>query len=201
MYNNVHSLVYDLGISKEVSLYSPLDFSNIRNLYIDLPFNDHFWLIVPSINQLISLNIERFNNGKARVQLQILLDRAPNLYSLTFKSPYFSPKLLFELKSTTIRRLDLLKCNHWFNKQQCLDLINSSFSKQCEIIFIKIKKRSNILQFIKKLDQLRTLIFQSEDDKWETEENHLIQWLYHHLPSTCSINRDINKQYIQIWIQ
>jgi len=201
MYNCVHSLEYDLGISKEISLYSPLNFSNIRNLYIDLPFNEHFWSIVPSINQLISLNIERFNNGKARIQLQTLLDRSPNLYSLNFKSPYFSPKLLFELKCITIRRLNLLECNHWFNKQQCIDLINSSFSKQCEIIFIKIKKRSNILQFIKKLNQLRTSIFQCEDDKWETEENHLIEWLYHHLSSTCSINRDINKQYIQIWIR
>ena len=44
-------------------------------------------------------------------------------------------------------------------------------------------------------------MFQCEDDKWETDENHIIQWLYQHLPSTCSINRDVNKVDIRIWIR
>jgi hypothetical protein len=197
MYDRVHSFIYDLSISKTISRYSPLDFSNIRNLYIDLPCNEHFWSIVPSINQLIALNIGRFNNNKARCQLQSLLDRAPNLYSLAFKSPCFSPKLLFELKSPTIRELNLIECHHWFNKQQCLALIHSSY----EVLYIKIKKRSTILQLVTKMNQLRTLIFQCEDDQKETEENQLIDWLYQHLPSTCSISKDSNKLNIRIWIR
>jgi len=35
----------------------------------------------------------------------------------------------------------------------------------------------------------------------EIEENHIIEWLYQHLPSTCSIKRDINKLDLQIWIR
>jgi hypothetical protein len=195
-YDNVHSLLL-----KEISVSSPLVFSNIRNLHIDLPFNEHFWSIVPTVNQLISLEIERFNNNKACFQLQTLIDQALNLHSLKFKSSYFSPKLFFQLKNRTIQQLDLYECDHWFNKQQCFALINSSFSIKCEVLFIKIKKRSVILQLVKKMNQLRALIFQCEDDKWETDENHLIQWLYQHLPSTCSINRDVNKVDIRIWIR
>ena len=99
-YDYVHSLI---NFKRKISFHSSLVFQNIRNLHIDLPFNEHFWSIVPTINQLISLKIERFNNNKACLQLQTLLDQSPNLYSLKFKSPYFSPKLLFQLKNITIQ--------------------------------------------------------------------------------------------------
>jgi hypothetical protein len=192
MYDRVHHLWY--GIGKKISIYSSAKFQNIRYRYLDLPFNEHFWSIIPNMNQLISLNIERYNNGTAYSQLQFLLDRSPNLYSLTFTSPYFSPKLFFQLKCSTIRQLNLVECDHYFNKQQCLALINSPFVHQCEILRIKIKKRSDILQLINKIKSLRTLIFQCQ-------ETQLIDWLSQHLPSTYFISEDLKYSIIRIWIR
>jgi hypothetical protein len=191
-HDRVHSLWYNIG--KKISIDSPTSFPNIRYLYLDLPVNEHFWSIIPNTNQLISLNIERFNNGKAYFQLQSLLNQSPNLHSLTFTSPYFSPKLFFQLKCSIIRQLNLFECNHYFTKQQCLALINSSFTHQCEILRIKIKKRSDILQLINKIKSLRTIIFHCED-------NQLIDWLSQHLPSTYLISEDSKNSIIRIWIR
>ena len=93
-----YDYVHSLSILNERLVFSSLVFSNIRHLHINLPFNEHFWTVVPTINQLISLKIERFNNNKACSQLQTIIDRLRNLHTLKFQSSYFCPKLLFQFK-------------------------------------------------------------------------------------------------------
>jgi hypothetical protein len=120
------------------------------------------------------------------------------------------PTQLFQLKSRSIRRLDfidvLIDQSIYFDREDCLALINSSLGMQCEVLLIRIKNRTIVLDLINRMFNLRLLIFECEDDKesflpFASSKNELILWLQHHLSSTYSIMRDPRKRFrIQIWI-
>jgi hypothetical protein len=184
-------------------------FPNIHHLYINLPFDDIFWLRFTSLNHLKSLNVFLYKYS-SYCQLQTLFDQAPCLYSLKITSFLgLSPKI-FDLTSKSIRRIDFIDISVdqsiYFNKDDCFTLINSSLGIQCEVLLIRIKNRTIIFDLIVKLLNLRLLIFECEDDKesflnYSFSKNELIPWLQHHLPSTYSIIRDRKKlSRIQIWI-
>jgi hypothetical protein len=68
------------------------------------------------------------------------------------------------------------------NRTQCDILINSSLGCQCQVLLINVKNRMNNLQLIQSISHLRSLQY--------------------HLPSTCSIARDLDKiSQIRLWIK
>jgi hypothetical protein len=88
VYNYVQNLDYCSNTSEEMNL-SPIQFPNLEQLTLTLPYDDYFRCIVPQFNQLISLNINMFNMGvddNQLLQLQLLLDQAPHLYYLKFET-------------------------------------------------------------------------------------------------------------------
>ncbi|CAF1269903.1 unnamed protein product [Rotaria sordida] len=204
-YNHVHSLKYDMSSIEEV-FSSSIQFFNLQTLFVKFPVNDHFWSLIPKFNQLISLIISINDDNNIQSQLQFLLDHTPCLYSLSFSScsSTFLPQILsFEFRNKSIRRLDLRGYDQYFTDEQCLILSHSSLGIQCEILFIKIQNYQILLDILNNMINLRTLIIQCENDKFnETNNDELIVWLKDHLPSTCVISRDLIFYCdIRIWIR
>lgn len=184
-------------------------FPNIEYLQINLPFDNMFWLRYFSFNHLKSLSISIYKYS-GYLQLQTLFDQAPYLYSLKIEFSIDFLINLFQLTSQSIRRLDFLDILNnqsiYFTKDDCMNLINSSFGKQCEVLLIRLKSRYLVMNLIENMFNLRLLIFECEDDHesfltFSLTKNELIQWLKSHLPSTYSIIRHPRKRFrIQIWI-
>lgn len=201
LYNCVNSLQY-VEYEYHSSYSSSIQFLNIHHLYLTLPFHNRLWSLIPRLNQLTSLDV-RLNNKLAYYYLQTLLDHTSRLYSLTFRCLQNISLVLFHLKNSSIRRLDFISMSTLpighFNSFECDLLGKSSLGQQCNILLIKVQNRLNIIQLIEIMSNLRSLIIQCEDDN--LGNNELIQWLHEHLPSTYSINRDLNEpSKIRLWI-
>ncbi|CAF2136623.1 unnamed protein product [Rotaria magnacalcarata] len=206
----VHYTHNKIDFSK-FSILDPVEFVNIRHLKIRLPFNDIFWSHIPRLDQLISLDVKLSQNF-GYSQLQTFLDRAPNLYLLRFcHLNNFSMKS-FGINSRSIRRLEFFQNFQvrlkYFNSEECTILSNSSLAAQCEVLLIDVENRTDILQLINVMPNLRALSVRTKDNEsnqlqsWEITEN-LIEWLHKNLPSnyTYSITRNFyNLARINIWI-
>jgi hypothetical protein len=175
------------------------DFRNIIHLKLTLPLMNSFWLSLRSLDQLTSLEITLIE-GCAYLPLQTLLDRSPRLYSLCFGN-FSNLQLVSKLTSKSIHRLDFLKKNKYkkyLNSSQCSMLSNSSLGRQCKHLLIYVENRMNVLQLIKTMFNLQSLILQCKDDQFNDEYIH---WLQRHLPSTYSIIRDMQQTMnIRLWI-
>ncbi|CAF2897020.1 unnamed protein product [Rotaria sp. Silwood2] len=184
-------------------------FRNIHHLQINLSIDDTFWLRFPSLNCLTSLHVYIYKYC-GYYQLQTLFDQAPCLYSLKVQSFVDSSIKLFELRSKSIRRIDLVNDlfdrSIYYTRENCFTLINSILGNQCEILSICIKYRKNILDLIQHMSNLRLLIFQCEDDKeyfrnFSSSKNELVQWLESCLSSTHIITRHPRQRFlIRVWI-
>jgi len=204
-YNHVNNLKYEIS-SIEKFVLSPIRFLNLNHLSIELPIDDQFWSVILKLDHVTSLDISINDHyDDIQSQLQNLINRIPRLYSLSFAacSTCLLEIFLFQIVTTSIRRLDLREYDRYFNDEQCIALSRSSLGIQCEILFIKIKNHRILLELISNMINLRTLNIQCEDDKLnKTNDDKIIQWLKYHLPSTCRISRDIVFHYdIQIWIR
>jgi hypothetical protein len=118
---------------------------------------------------------------------------------------------LCRVKNTSIRRLVFTVASFKIYHQclsdvECALLINSPLGLQCEFLEAIVKCRSNILDLITKMPNLRSLNCQSEDVTWDiwklsSKNDELIVWLRNHLPIRCSISRDPKRlSHIIIWI-
>jgi hypothetical protein len=184
-------------------------FPNIRYLKIGIPFDEHFWSFIPSLNRLHSLEAILGENY-SHEQLQNLINLSSNLYSLRIFYSLESKIIITQIISSSIRRLNLIpECSSsrgYFNNNECAYLAYSQLGQKCEVLLIKIENRNNVLDLIKTMNNLRSLIFQCQDDLWINRnstsiEDEFIQWLRISLPSTYLINRDKNEQSnIRIWI-
>jgi hypothetical protein len=140
----------------------------------------------------------------------VLLDGTHHLYSLKFDSFGGSPEGIFRLTSLSVRRLDLLvaQVNHGnlFNKQDCINLINSPLGRQCEVLLIEIEHQTNILDLINKMPYLRILIFRCKGvilNYWKSSSisKDVIRWLQKHLsPKSSIVTDENNRSKICIWI-
>jgi hypothetical protein len=210
LYDHIHRL---FCISSSTSIYNQFctRFSHIHHLVLKLPFNDNFWTCIPTFDQLrildIFLSYKEAYNKVASSELQTLFDRAPKLYSLTFKSSISSLLPLLECTSESIVKLNFENCDEYFNYSNCATLFLSSLGKQCKILSIKVDDRMNILQLVKEMSELRTLNVQHPPNKYKIDSSlsnndKLIKWLQHELPSTCTATRDsIYPDNIRIWIR
>jgi hypothetical protein len=189
-YNRVNTLGYKNYLIDDIVLTS-IRFLNINHLSIELPIHKDFWAYVPKFDQINSLDVTTNNDNNTEVQ--DLIDKIPHLYSLNINC-------LYQLRHTSVRRLDLRRYDLYLNDEQCHTLSRSSLGIQCEILFIKIKNRRILVDFINHMINLQTLHIQCEDDKLDDDE--IIDWMKDYLPSTCIITRDrIFHSDIRIWIR
>ncbi|CAF1359043.1 unnamed protein product [Rotaria sp. Silwood1] len=197
-------------LSKDLILFSAR-FSQIRYLKISFPFDEKFWSCIPLLNRLISINIIFLSTDHAYSQLQDLLNRTVHLYSLKLSNTKNVSMKFFTITSPSVRRLDLItkfkSSIRYFNADECSSLVNNSpFIQQCEVLLIGIKYRSNIVEFINALPNLRSLICNCKDDEYNvwsssSTNDELIEWLKNRLPSTYMISRDEKRPYlIRLWI-
>jgi hypothetical protein len=205
---NLQYMKYETNLI-DYSNFLLFQFPNIRYLKIGIPFDEHFWSFIPSLNRLHSLEAILGENY-SHEQLQNLINLSSNLYSLRIFYSLESKIIITQIISSSIRRLNLIpECSSsrgYFNNNECAYLAYSQLGQKCEVLLIKIENRNNVLDLIKTMNNLRSLIFQCQDDLWINRnstsiEDEFIQWLRISLPSTYLINRDKNEQSnIRIWI-
>ncbi|CAF1327565.1 unnamed protein product [Rotaria sp. Silwood1] len=187
----------------------PIQFPNIQHLKIGIPFDDNFWLVISSLHRLTTLEAilgENYNYS----QLQTLLNLSSCLYSLRLLYSIDFKILLEQIRSRSIRHLNFITKSSsnrtHFNTIECNILAYSQLGYQCEVLLIRVENRINILNLIKTMKNLRSLIVQCNDDIWNNKyissiNDELIEWLRMCLPSTYSITRDKNEVLnIRIWI-
>ncbi|CAF3711173.1 unnamed protein product [Rotaria sp. Silwood1] len=215
-YNRVHSLIYRTPIIRESTLCK-IAFPNIHHLRLSLPSNDQFWSVITTLDQLISLDLalhdDDYNNNDVRSQLQVVLDRAPRLYSLAFRSWSDSQMCLVDNRSLSVRRLDLQGYDEdwlverWFNDEECAKLCCSSLGIQCEVLLIRVEDRATILDLVNRMTNLRALNIKCRDDPFNetndqssSTEDELVKWLKECLPSTWTIARH-PADFVRMWIR
>jgi hypothetical protein len=140
----------------------------------------------------------------------MLLNRACQLYSLEFYSFGESPEGLFQLTSSSIRRLDLLVAQlihgTFFSHEDCINLINSPLGRQCEVLLMEFENRTDIIHLIENIPSLRILIFRCQDIvlnylKSLSIIKDFIQWLRQHISSkTLIITDQTGGSKISLWI-
>jgi hypothetical protein len=205
-YDHVTELYYTY------SSISDVRFSNIQTLSLLLPFNDRFLTIITKLDRLTSLDlyVEKDENpDQIQLQIQLLLDRAPRLRSLSFgrwlRSGFHRP--LMTLTSLSVCRLDLEK--YVYDNEQCVQLIRSPLGRQCETLLIQVKDHRNIVNLVNNMSHLQVLKVQCRDDNWP-QENHwepiiddeIVEWLREQLPSSCTIMRGLHfPKSVLLWIR
>ncbi|CAF0981352.1 unnamed protein product [Adineta ricciae] len=180
---------------------------NIRNLTIDLPFNDRLFEFLPTFHRLNSLTVSsRYNNADRC--LQLLLDRAPCLYSLSIKSWPDSQTPIVGNTSPSLRRLDLRMAEyttlqHVFTVEECKAIAEVSLGWQCEELLIRVNDHNSIRTLLN-LPQLRLLnvlcrFYQPVFSRWELlETNVLLEFLRDSLPPSHILLE--NNHSDSIWI-
>ncbi|CAF3967201.1 unnamed protein product [Rotaria sp. Silwood1] len=141
------------------------------------------------------------NDSSAESEFQILINRAPHLYSLAIDLLPDLLSILWKVTSTPIRRLDLFHSSFWFglclNTVQCSELINSSLGRQCEVFSVHVEDRSNILDLVKTKSNIRALICKLKEEEKKGKgkrisssgKDELVEWLRDHLLLTSSVRR------------
>ncbi|CAF3671510.1 unnamed protein product [Rotaria socialis] len=197
-YDRVNQLKYMHFLSDDLDQCQNISFSNVRDLTIYLPINNHLWTIVPNFHQLTSLSVAWYNyDEKFPSQLQLLLDRASRLNSLSIETWRSSPTQMapFEITHNLIRKLDLYSYHYHYNNADCTVLSCSSLGIQCEILRISVEIRTCVLDLVKKMPNLHQLIVHCRDDNYReqsmTTTDELVEWLQQQLPSKYGIARNI----------
>jgi hypothetical protein len=158
-YDKVNNLHYKSPLFTDY--FSLIQFPNVRNLHINLPFNEYFWQIIPTLHQLNSLTVLSAKEN-AQLDLQSILDRAPYLYSLTIKSWTTSQIPVVQNSNLSVGRLDIREYRGWgvssyFSIEECKTFIHSPLAMQCEELLIKVENRESILDLMNNMGNIRIL--------------------------------------------
>jgi hypothetical protein len=178
-------------------------FPKVDSLRIDFPIHESIWSIIPTLNYLTSLTVY-MNDNTVESNLQVLLDRAPRLYSLAIRNDSNHQFVQWKIRSTSVRRLDLVPWkkidkHSYFNAATCFALISSPLGRQCEVLSIQVDDRTNIIDLIKRMSNLRALTVSYKDDELSSVQDEFMEWLQARLPFMCSIRRQATYK-IDIWI-
>jgi hypothetical protein len=220
LYDRVNNLCYGSWLHER---HPFLQFFNIRNLSIHLPFNKNFGEIIPTLHQLNSLTVLSAKED-AQFHLQSLLDRAPCLYSLTIKSwPLSQMPVVENTYNASVRRLDLRlhrrgisssffsikECNTFFSRKECNTFIRSPLGAQCEELLIQVENHDSVLDLINNMGNLRMLHIEyqfdsksfSVDNRYERKSDIFVKWLQDQLPTACIISKfEYICDYLKLWI-
>ncbi|CAF2626459.1 unnamed protein product [Rotaria sp. Silwood2] len=214
-YDYVNRFTYESSKTQECASFH-IKFVNIHHLLLEHRPTYHFWSIIPTLDHLISLEIFLHDDidDTIYVLLQDLLDRAPRLYSLKFRSWSYLPIFLAESKTHSIRRIDLQGSDRsyremWFSEDECGRLCRSTLGIQCEVLFIRVKHRQSILDLVNRMCNLRALNIQCQENQLDefnglslSRDEELVKWLEHQLPPTWKIGKDPRWHHsIQMWIR
>ena len=185
-----------------------------HNLSVELPFEPHFSKSIPKLDQLISLKVLFLAENTNQFDLQVLLDRAPNLRSLDIvcNRMLTSKFILDNIRHSAIRKLglpdaDSLGTGIFYNLQQCVELSRSPLGKQCEILSIGVQNRECTIYLINEMINLQFLTVSTYDNDIPNalslgERYDLITWLKLTLPSSIKIaNYDCCGKHLQLWIR
>ncbi|CAF4175045.1 unnamed protein product [Rotaria sp. Silwood2] len=190
-YDSVRNVAYEQQIFSEEALYN-VQLINIEILSLQLPIDHRFLSIISKFENLHSLNV-RIPTIIYQSQLQVLLDNAPRLYSLSFQSWNTSKTPPYQFTSPSIHRLNLqgsgkTGCKHLYTSKQCLELSRSPLGIQCRVLLIEVKELKCILDLIDSMINLRTLHILYE---YDTRSNtlDLVKALQDCLPSTWTVTR------------
>lgn len=212
-YDRVRTLVYDSSFNDEIMFH--LVFPNVNHLVLNLPYSNYLFSILLRLDRLLSLNVTLYEPDILS-QLQSLFRRAPHLHSLSIASfnHSSSPWLLLQSASASVKQIDLQgfipsNTDFCFNQELCAQLIQSPLAANCEALSIQVENRSNIIDLVNNMVNLRTLGVHSHDDPWKDcrkqisiEEDELVSWLKVRLPSSCTIFRDPNVDgSLRLWIR
>jgi hypothetical protein len=180
----------------------------ITELHVELPFDKHFLNFVPKLDQLTSMEVSLSINYTNQSDLQVLLNQAPNLYSLSIIFSTISTLEFFlaaDIRNVSIRKLSFERM--WYNRKQCAILCRSSLGKQCETLIIGVQNKHCIIHLINEMIKLRSLTIQTYDIGPNTlsspgKHYDLITWLQFSLPSAIKIAKYNHcKNTIQFWIR
>ncbi|CAF2915153.1 unnamed protein product [Rotaria sp. Silwood2] len=189
-YNNVRVIEYLYGTDIWLS---SIRFPNIRDMSIGFPTHETIWSSIPTLDNLISLTIW-LNQDACISDVQALINRTHRLYSLTLRGNVGFQ--LWKIKSISIRRLDLTRIGY-FTVAQCSALINSLLGRQCQVLLIHVMNRSQILNIVNTIPNLRALHCRCGDnlkirDRSSSAKNELLVWLRNRKPSNFSIGREVS---------
>jgi hypothetical protein len=207
-YDRVRQVKYTSSLSEDFD-QCHISFSNIRDLTVYLPIDDHLWTIVPKFDRLISLCVSWYSYDQIfPSQLQLLLDRATRLHSLSIETWRSSTKEMapFDITNVSIRRLNFHNYNYNYNNEDCATLSRSPLGIQCEMLRISVENRTCVLDLVNKMANLRELIVQCQDEIG-TEQlmmipDELIEWLQHQLSFICVITKSTRFQNeVHLWIR
>ncbi len=196
---------------------SYIQFSNIRNLCIELPFDKSSCQIIPTLHRLNSLTVLSTAKKDVQFDLQSLLDRSPCLYSLKIESWLHSQMPVVQNTSASVRRLDIRRVSDYglgpsmfYSREECNTFIHSPLAMQCEELLIKIASRESILDLVNNMVNLRILFIEYllfcpkpvlAVCQYDKVNRVFIKWLRDQLPATCILS---NSRYIsnisQLWI-
>ncbi|CAF1306797.1 unnamed protein product [Adineta ricciae] len=185
LYDSVHQLTYKARLLPW-STRSRIQFFNIRTLIVEFPISDFFYSMVPNFEQLTALEVSSNDRSThPTLQLQILLDRSPNLQSLHFRiwpSSNVMQNPPFDSRSTSIRQLDLRYMNRCYDNEQCIALAQSPLGRQCEILTLTVKNKSCIFDLVNNMHNLRTLAVTYDESNithhvWSSTKDQLIEEL------------------------
>ena len=195
-------------------------FPNIEHLTIRLP-TTHADMrhVFSNLDHLTFLQIQQFDIT-ALDQLQVIIERAPRLYTLVIHKSPTSLVALSKITSLSIRRIEWKNVstmsNEVFDHADCSTFVTSSFARQCEILSIAVEKVADMFYLINTMSCLRSLTCQCREDNGyyqpfssiQSEECRLlevdcfIERLNKDLPSTCSIRRvPTDCTLVEIWIR
>ncbi|CAF0757832.1 unnamed protein product [Rotaria sordida] len=191
-YHSVRTLNYNSTPSNCLPP-SHIQFCNIQHLVIMFLVNDYFYTVVPTLDQLISLNVSLNNKQNSLHQMKLLLNRAPRLSSIKVREWPLTmiEELLFGIKCSSISELDFSSIidGTYYNNEQCIRLSRSTLGAQCKMLVINVNSLTCLLDLVTNMKNLQVLNIQFKDVKWNTSsetepEFDVVGWLQEHLQST-----------------
>jgi hypothetical protein len=213
-YNYVNRLSYEPNSLEYVSP-THIQFFNIQTLRTQLPVNDHFWSMVPRLDQLAVLHLLICTwDENCQDQLQVLINRAPRLSQLHIEADPWTESQMdpSEIKSVSVSELILM--NYFrYDSEHCLRLIHSPIGIQCQVLHINVENRTCIIDLVDKMINLRTLNVRCRDDEFSSMSFHdrfhktddeLVRWLQEQLlfmRPVVRISRWLDDNIIKLWIR
>ena len=131
-------------------------FTNIRHLVTAIPCWDSLLALIPMLDQLSSLPIDRFVGENVHAQLPLILDRATRLRRLTFSNCEHFETQLLGVKSQSIRELSF---SSYFSREECVQLAASSLDKRCHSLVVELESLECITALVDLMPHLRSLPF------------------------------------------
>ncbi|CAF3577852.1 unnamed protein product [Rotaria sp. Silwood1] len=206
-YDYVHRLMFKNRFYQD-SILSNIQFIQLRHLSLSFPVVDQFWSIIPTFNELTSLEVYSYDHHEfCQDQLQTLLDRAPRLYSFTIRenSSLSTQRASLLFNSVSVRELNLRYSHKAYTVKECVALSNSPLGMQCKTLIINVKNRACVLELINRMSNLLSLVVRCSDDKNDIKSSatsdDIIEWFRDRLSQSSTIYRYGGvHNWIGLWI-